>query len=83
MAARRLNGASVIRSAVKTGDSDELVRAGAARGVVILLTDGVDFGSPVSPEQLFRTIESANVGIIHSVRHIDFAPAPQTYRVDP
>jgi VWFA-related protein len=39
------------------------VRAGAARGVLILLSDGVDFGSPVSQTQLFRTIESANVGI--------------------
>ena len=62
MAARRLYGASAIRSAVKAG-IDEIVRAGAARGVVILLSDGVDFGSRVSPEQLFRTIESANVGI--------------------
>jgi len=62
MAARRLYGASAIRSAVKAG-IDEIVRAGAARGVVILLSDGVDFGSRVSPEQLFSTIESANVGI--------------------
>ena len=62
MAARRLYGASAIRSAVKAG-IDEIVRAGAARGVVILLSDGVDFGSRVSPEELFHTIESANVGI--------------------
>jgi VWFA-related protein len=62
MAARPANGASVIRSAVKTG-IDEIVRAGAGRGVLILLSDGVDFGSPVSETQLFRTIESANVGI--------------------
>jgi VWFA-related protein len=62
MAARPPYGASVIRSAVKAG-IDEIVRAGAARGVLILLSDGVDFGSPVSQTQLFRTIESANVGI--------------------
>jgi VWFA-related protein len=62
MAARPANGASVIRSAVKRG-IDEIVRAGAGRGVLILLSDGVDFGSPVSETQLFRTIESANVGI--------------------
>jgi VWFA-related protein len=62
MAARPANGASVIRSAVKTG-LDEIVRAGAGRGVLILLSDGVDFGSPVSTTQLFRAIESANVGI--------------------
>jgi VWFA-related protein len=42
---------------------EELVRGGAGRGVLILLSDGVDFGSPVTETRLFRAIEAANVGI--------------------
>jgi len=62
IAARPPNGASAIRSALAAG-IEELVRGGSARGVLILLSDGVDFGSRVSETQLFRTIEAANVGI--------------------
>ena len=61
MAARPPNGASAIRSAVAAGIED-LRRGGSSRGVLILLSDGVDFGSSVSETQLFRTIEGANVG---------------------
>jgi len=62
IAARPANGASVIRSAVAKA-IEELTDEGTPRSVLILLTDGVDFGSPVTETQLFRTIESANVGI--------------------
>lgn len=80
IAARPPNGASAIRSAVAAG-IEELVRGGSARGALILLSDGVDFGSRVSETQLFRTIEAANVGIYP----IPFVPSgwtsgPSTYR---
>jgi VWFA-related protein len=83
IAARPPNGASVIRSAVKAG-VEELTSQGSPRGVLILLSDGVDFGSPVTETQLFRTIESANVGIYP----IPFTPSafssgPPGYRVGP
>jgi VWFA-related protein len=80
IAARPPNGASAIRSAVAAG-IEELVRGGSARGALILLSDGVDFGSRVSETQLFHTIEAANVGIYP----IPFVPSgwtsgPTTYR---
>ena len=80
MAARPPDGASAIRSAVAAGIED-LRRGGSARGALILLSDGVDFGSQVSETQLFRTIEGANVGIYP----IPFVPSgwasgPSTYR---
>jgi VWFA-related protein len=83
IAARPVNGASVIRSAVKKA-IEELADEGTPRSVLILLTDGVDFGSPVTETQLFRAIESANVGI-YPIPFVasSFAPAPQTYRVGP
>jgi VWFA-related protein len=62
LAARPPNGASAIRSAVVAG-LDALSREGSGRGALILLTDGVDFGSPVTETQLFRAIEAANVAI--------------------
>ena len=36
---------------------------GIPRSVLILLSNGVDSGSPVKETELFRTVESANVGI--------------------
>jgi len=80
VAARPPNGASAIRSAVVAG-IDDLVRHGSGRGVLILLSDGVDFGSAVTETQMFRAIESANVGIYP----IPFVPSgwasgPSTYR---
>jgi len=80
LAARPPNGASAIRSAVVAG-IDDLVRHGSGRGVLILLSDGVDFGSAVTETQMFRAIESANVGIYP----IPFVPSgwvsgPSTYR---
>jgi len=62
LAARPVNGASAIRSAVVAA-LDALIRDGSGRGALILLTDGVDYGSAVSETQLFRAIESANVAI--------------------
>jgi hypothetical protein len=62
IAARPVNGASVIRSAVAKA-IEELGDEGTPRSVLILLSDGVDLGSPVTETQMFRTIESANVGI--------------------
>ena len=62
LAARPPNGASAIRSAVVAA-LDALTRDGSGRGALILLSDGVDFGSPVTETQLFRAIESANVAI--------------------
>jgi VWFA-related protein len=83
IAARPLNGASVIRSAVKKG-IEELTDEGTPRGVLILLSDGVDFGSPVTETQLFRTIESANVGI-YPIPFVasQFAGAPTSVRIGP
>ena len=80
LAARPPNGASAIRSAVVAG-IDDLVRHESGRGVLILLSDGVDFGSSVTETQMFRAIESANVGIYP----IPFVPSgwasgPSTYR---
>jgi VWFA-related protein len=81
LAARPPNGASAIRSAVVAG-IDDLVRHGSGRGVLILLSDGVDFGSAVTETQMFRAIESANVGIypIPFVPSPGWAPGPSTYR---
>jgi hypothetical protein len=62
IAARPANGASVIRSAVAKA-IEELTDEGTPRSVLILLSDGVDFGSPVTETQLSRAVESANVGI--------------------
>ena len=62
LAARPVNGASVIRAAVAKA-IEELTDEGTPRSVLILLSDGVDFGSPVTETQLFHAIESANVGI--------------------
>ncbi len=62
LAARPPNGASAIRSAVVAA-LDALTRDGSGRGALILLSDGVDFGSPVTETQLFRAIESTNVAI--------------------
>jgi VWFA-related protein len=80
LAARPPNGASAIRSAVVAG-IDDLVRHGSGRGVLLLLSDGVDVGSAVTETQMFRAIESANVGIYP----IPFVPSgwasgPATYR---
>jgi len=83
IAARPANGASVIRSAVAKA-IEELTDEGTPRSVLILLTDGVDFGSPVTETQLFRTIESANVGI-YPVPFVPstFQPAAPGFRVGP
>jgi VWFA-related protein len=81
IAARPVNGASVIRSAVSKA-IEELTTgwpgdwpgrpawipradtgAGTPRSVLILLSDGVDSGSAVTETELFRAVESANVGI--------------------
>jgi VWFA-related protein len=61
LAARPPNGASVIRSALAAGIDD--VSRESGRGAIVLLSDGVDLGSPVTETQLFRTIESANVAV--------------------
>jgi VWFA-related protein len=81
LAARPPNGASAIRSAVVAG-IDDLVRHGSGRGVLILLSDGVDFGSAVTETQMFGAIESANVGIypIPFVASSGWASGPSTYR---
>ena len=83
IAARPVNGASVIRSAVNEG-LEELTDEPSPRGVLILLSDGVDVGSPVTETQLFRTIESANVGI-YPIPFVasSFAPGPSTFNVRP
>jgi Mg-chelatase subunit ChlD len=44
LAARPVNGASAIRSALVAA-LDALIRDGSGRGALILLTDGVDYGS--------------------------------------
>jgi VWFA-related protein len=62
LAARPPNGSSAIRSAVVAA-LDALTREGSGRGALILLSDGEDFGSPVTETQLFRAIESTNVAI--------------------
>ena len=81
LAARPPNGASAIRSAVVAG-IDDLVRHGSGRGVLILLSDGVDVGSAVKETELLRTIESANVGI-YPVPFVpsQFAAGPSGIRV--
>jgi VWFA-related protein len=83
IAARPVNGASVIRSAVKKA-IEELTDEGTPRSVLILLSDGVDFGSPVTETQLFRAIESANVGI-YPIPFVasDFSSGAPAYRVGP
>ena len=83
IAARPVNGASVIRSAVNKA-IEELTDEGTPRSVLILLSDGVDFGSPVTETRLFRTVESANVGI-YPVPFVpsQFAAGPSTIRVGP
>ncbi len=81
VAARPPNGASAIRSAVVAG-IDDLVRHGSGRGVLILLSDGVDFGSAVTETQMFRAIESANVGIypVPFVAAAGWSSGPTNYR---
>jgi VWFA-related protein len=81
LAARPPNGASAIRSAVVAG-IDDLVRHGSGRGVLILLSDGVDFGSAVKETEMFRAIESANVGIypIPFVGAAGWSTGPANYR---
>jgi len=83
IAARPANGASVIRSAVAKA-IEELTDEGTPRSVLILLSDGVDFGSPVTETQLSRAVESANVGI-YPVPFVPstFLPAAPGYRVGP
>jgi VWFA-related protein len=83
IAARPANGASVIRSAVAKA-IEELTDEGTPRSVLILLSDGVDFGSPVTETQLSRAVESANVGI-YPVPFVasNFSSAPPAYRVGP
>jgi VWFA-related protein len=83
IAARPVNGASVIRSAVAKA-IEELTDEGTPRSVLILLTDGVDFGSPVTETQLFRAVESANVGI-YPIPFVPstFAAAAPSVRVGP
>jgi VWFA-related protein len=82
LAARPANGASAIRSAIVAG-IDDLVRHGSSgRGVLILLSDGVDFGSAVKETEMFRAIESANVGIypIPFVGTAGWSTGPANYR---
>jgi VWFA-related protein len=83
IAARPVNGASVIRSAVKKG-IEELTDEPSPRGVLLLLSDGLDVGSPVTETQLFRTIESANIGI-YPIPFVasSFASGPSTASVRP
>ena len=85
IAARPVNGASVIRSAVKKG-IEELTDEPAPRGVLLLLSDGLDVGSPVTETQLFRTIESANIGIYpipFMASSFASGPGPSTASVRP
>ena len=77
------HGASVIRSAVVLG-LEALVREGSGRGALILLSDGVDVGSPVSETQLLQAIEANNV----AVYPMPFVPSgsasgPGGFRRDP
>ena len=83
IAARPVNGASVIRFAVKKG-IEELTDEPSPRGVLLLLSDGLDVGSPVTETQLFRTIESANIGI-YPIPFVasSFASGPSTASVRP
>jgi VWFA-related protein len=62
LAARPPNGASAVYSAVRQG-LEAVSEGGSARGAVILLSDGVDFGSPITERQLAAEVETRNVGV--------------------
>jgi VWFA-related protein len=83
LAARPPNGASAIRSALVAG-LDALAREGSGRGALILLSDGVDFGSPVTETQLLRAIDAANVAI-YPIPFVasGWASGPGSFRRDP
>jgi len=75
-AARAHNGASAIRSALVAA-LEALAEEGSGRGALILLSDGVDVGSPVTETQLIRAIESSNVTIYPlPFTPSSFAPVP-------
>jgi VWFA-related protein len=62
LAARTVGGATALRSALVTG-INALWRDGSGRAALLVLTDGRDWGSPVSEAQLRRAIDAANVAI--------------------
>jgi VWFA-related protein len=62
LGARTVGGATALRSALVTG-IDALSRDASGRAALLVLTDGRDWGSPVSEAQLLRAIHGANVAI--------------------
>jgi VWFA-related protein len=62
LGARTVGGATALYSALVTG-IDTLSRGGSGRSVLLVLTDGRDWGSPVSQAQLLRAIAASNVAI--------------------
>jgi VWFA-related protein len=62
LAARTVGGATALHSALVAG-IDALARDSSGRAAVLVLTDGRDWGSPVSEAQLRRAIDAANVAI--------------------
>jgi VWFA-related protein len=62
LGARTVGGATALHSALVTG-IDLLSRDGSGRAVLLVLTDGRDWGSPVSQAQLMRAIAASNVAI--------------------
>jgi VWFA-related protein len=62
LAARPPNGASAVYAAILQGL--EAVSAGrSGRGALILLSDGVDFGSPVGEKEVTAAVEAHNVAV--------------------
>jgi VWFA-related protein len=62
LAARPPNGASAVYSAVLEG-MKSISGNGAGRGALILLSDGIDFGSPITQRQLAAEVEARNVSV--------------------
>lgn len=62
LAARPPNGASAVYAALLEG-LDAVSGSGSGRGAVILLSDGIDFGSPVRETQVEAAVEAHNVAV--------------------
>jgi hypothetical protein len=62
LAARTVGGATALYSALVTG-IDLLSREGSERAALVVLTDGRDWGSPLSQAQLMRAIAASKVAI--------------------
>ena len=76
LAARPPNGASAVYAAILQG-LDAVAAGGSGRGALILLSDGVDFGSPVGEREVTAAVEAHNVAV-YPVPFVAsaFAPVP-------